>query len=82
MPRASVGLALAVCATTLAFSSCVSLEELRHEDDATCVGYGFHPDTDTFAACLQRESLARRALTSYLSPPYRGYWGYWGRWWG
>ena len=75
MPRESVGFAVAVCATTLALSSCVSPEELRREDEATCVGYGFHPDTDPFATCLQRESLARRALTSYPPPPYFGYWG-------
>jgi hypothetical protein len=41
--------------------------------------YGFHPGTDAFATCLQRESLARRALTSYPPPPYWAYWGYWGR---
>ena len=69
MPRGSVGFALAVCATTLALASCVSPEELRREDEATCVGYGFHPDTNAFATCLQRESLARRALTSYPPPP-------------
>src|SRR5215472_4046557 len=72
--------AWAICALTL--SSCVSPEELRREDEATCVGCGFHPDTDAFATCLQRESLARRALTSYPPPPYFGYWGYWGGWWG
>jgi len=49
MPRESVGFAVAVCATTLALSSCVSPEELRRQDEATCVGYGFHPDTDAFA---------------------------------
>src|SRR6202040_1231823 len=58
---------------------CVSPEELRREDEATCAGYGFHPGTDAFATCLQRESLARRALTAYPAPPY---WGYWGRGWG
>ena len=66
----------------VALTSCVSADELRREDEATCAGYGFHPDTDAFATCLQRESLARSALTSYPSPPYWGYWGYWGRWWG
>jgi hypothetical protein len=58
----------------LALASCVSPEELRREDEATCAGFGFHPDTDAFASCLQKESLARRALTSY--PPYWGG-GYW-----
>ena len=65
----------------LALASCVSPEELRREDEATCAGYGFHPNTDAFATCLQRESLARRALTSYPPPPYWG-WGYWGGTWG
>jgi hypothetical protein len=31
----------------------------------TCSGFGFHPDTDAFASCLQKENLARQALTSY-----------------
>jgi hypothetical protein len=53
----------------------------HREHEATCVGY-CHPDTDAFATCLQRESLARRALTSYPPPPYFGYWGYGGAWWG
>jgi hypothetical protein len=56
----------------LALAPCVCPEELRREDEATCVGYGFHAGTDAFASCLQKESLARRALTSY--PPYWG-WG-------
>jgi hypothetical protein len=59
----------------LALASCVSPEELRREDEATCAGFGFHPGTDAFASCLQKETLARRALNSY--PPYWG-WGYWG----
>jgi hypothetical protein len=74
MPRGSVGFALAVCATTLALSSCVSPEELRREDGATCVGYGFHPDTEALATCLQRESLARSYVISSAPPP--PYWGY------
>ena len=78
MPKGSAGFAFAVCATTLALSSCVSPDELRRVDEATCVGYGFHRDTDAFATCLQRESLARRALISYPPPPY---WGWWGPYW-
>ena len=62
----------------LALASCVSREELRREDEATCTGFGFHPGTDAFASCLQKESLARPALTWY--PPYWG-WGYWGGAW-
>jgi hypothetical protein len=77
MVRRRLGFAWVICAVALA--SCVSPEELRREDEATCAGYGFHPGTDAFATCLQRESLARRTLTSY--PPYWG-WGYWGGAWG
>ena len=73
MAMRSLEFALVVCALALALTSCVSPEELRREDEATCTGYSFHPGTDAFASCLQKESLARRALPSY--PPYWGYWG-------
>jgi hypothetical protein len=59
--RRSLGFVYCLCASVLA--SCVSPEELRREDEATCAGDGFHPGTDAFATCLQRESLARRAIT-------------------
>ena len=78
MPRRRLGFTWVVVVVALA--SCVSPEELHREDEATCVGYGFHLGTDAFASCLQRESLARRALTSYPPPPYWEYWGFWGRW--
>jgi hypothetical protein len=61
---AGVALALA-----LTLTSCISPEALRRADEATWAGYGFRPDTDAFATCLQRESLARRALTSYPPAP-------------
>lgn len=80
MTKRGLRLAGVVFALALALASCVSPEELRREDEATCAGYGFHPGTDAFATCLQWESLARRALTSY-PPPYWG-WGYWGGAWG
>jgi hypothetical protein len=54
-----------------------SPEELRCEDEATSTGYGFHPDADVFASCLQKESLARR----YWVAPPAPYWD-WGYWWG
>ena len=54
-------------ALTLALASCVSPEELRREDEATCTGYGFHAGTDAFASCLQKESLARRY---WAAPPH------------
>jgi len=77
MPRRSLGLALVVCVLALALASCVSPEELRQEDEATCTGYGFHPGTNAFASCLQKESLARR-YWDLSPPPYWGWgWGYW-----
>lgn len=59
-----------VCALALvaSLSACVSPEELRRQDEAACVSYGFKPATDAFAACLQRESLARR----YAEPVWPG----------
>jgi hypothetical protein len=77
LPRIShphLRLAWAGFALAVGLASCVSPEELRRQDEATCAGYGFHTGTDAFAICLQGESLARRALTSY--PPYWGYGGY------
>ena len=58
MLRGTLGFILAICALALA-ASCVSPEELRHEDEAACTGYGFKAGTNEFANCLQRESLAR-----------------------
>ena len=66
----------AICVLALV-AACVSPEELRRQDEATCAGYGFHPGTDAFSACLQQESLARRYLTS--PTPYWG--GFWGPYW-
>jgi len=77
MMRHNLALALAGCALALA-GSCVSPEELRREDEARCVGYGFQTGTPEFANCLQRENLAR----VYAAPPPAPYWGYWGYWGG
>ena len=44
----------------LSLASCISPEELRQEDEAACQSYGFQRGTPDFAACLQRENLARR----------------------
>jgi hypothetical protein len=75
VPRPRLGFAWVLLA--LALASCISPEELRREDEATCSGYGLHPGTDAFATCLQRENLTRR----YLGPP-PGPYGGWGFWWG
>ena len=79
MARLRLGFAGVAVALALALASCVSPEELRHEDELTCAGYGFHAGTDAFASCLQKESLARRYWAAQ-PPPYWG-WG-WGSWWG
>ena len=69
--------------TALALASCVSPEELRREDEAICVGYGFHPGTDALANCLQKESLA--ALLGCAASPVLGLGflvgGGWGPYW-
>ena len=75
MLRRSSALVVTIGALALT-ASCVSPEELRREDEATCTSYGFKPATDAFANCLQRESLARRYAVT--PPPYWPYWGYWG----
>ena len=81
MPRRRLGFAWFVLALMLPLVSCVSPDELRREDEAICTGFGFHPGTDAFATCLQRESVARRYWAS-PPPPYWG-WGYWrGAGWG
>ena len=70
----------AITALLPLLGGCVSPEELRRQDEATCTGYGFHPGTNEFALCLQRESLARRYAVPPL--PYGPYWGPpWGHYW-
>jgi hypothetical protein len=49
MTKRGLRLAGVVFTLVLALTSCVSPEELRREDEATCAGYGFHPNTDAFA---------------------------------
>ena len=51
----------------LGLGACTTPEDLRRMDEARCQGYGFQAGTADFAACLQRESLARR-----YTPPYWG----------
>jgi hypothetical protein len=52
MTKRGFRLAGVVFTLALALTSCVSQEELRREDEATCAGYGFHPNTEAFATCL------------------------------
>ncbi|HZB90541.1 MAG TPA: hypothetical protein VE397_03805 [Stellaceae bacterium] len=56
----SVARAALLLALLAPLAACVTPDELRQQDQATCAGYGFKPGTNDFANCLQRESLARR----------------------
>ena len=47
MARRCLSVVWLLFALALALASC---EELRHEDEATCTGYGFHPGTDAYWA--------------------------------
>ncbi|MGB8182521.1 MAG: hypothetical protein WCF13_09135 [Stellaceae bacterium] len=69
-------LPLAVALTALAaLAGCVSDAELRQQDEAQCTSYGFKPNTDAFATCLQQENLARRyQLQQYPAWPGPPYW--------
>ena len=49
----------AVLVLALAFVGCVSQQEQTQFDTASCQRYGFAPNTPDFAACMQREQLAR-----------------------
>ncbi|HWI27709.1 MAG TPA: hypothetical protein VN668_12120 [Stellaceae bacterium] len=70
--------AILVAALLLGLSGCVTPEELRQQDEAACSSYGFHPGTSDFAACLQRENLARR-YGGWSAPPPMWYGGGWHR---
>lgn len=77
MPYRTV-LAFAVL-VTLGLGGCTTPEELRQMDEARCQGYGFQAGTPDFAACLQRESLARRYPPPFWVPDWgpgfpRPYW--------
>lgn len=64
-----------LAALLLGLAACVSPEALRQQDEAACLGYGFQRGTTDFAACLQRESLARRygAPEPWYGPPFGVY---------
>ena len=69
MARRSLRFVWVISMLALALASCVSPEEIRREDEATCAGYGFHSGTDAFASCLQKESLA---VSVRRRPPVNG----------
>ena len=51
----------ALAATALVIAGCQSAEEMRAADANRCLSYGFRPNTDAFAECLQRIDLDRSA---------------------
>ena len=71
--RPALQLAAAVVVLA-ALAGCTSQAELRQRDQAQCTGYGFKPNTDGFATCLQQENLARRyevyPAQAWPGPPY------------
>jgi hypothetical protein len=61
--------------------ACVTAEEVRQQDEASCVSYGFQRGTPEFAGCLQQEALSRRYISymglydqPYLGWPARPWW--------
>jgi len=76
----AIRLALALL-MLIGLAACVSPEELRRADEAACTSFGFKQGTPDFAACLQRESLARR-YGSVAPGPFGPYpWGWYGPGW-
>jgi hypothetical protein len=55
-----VGL-IGLAAVALMLAGCMTAEERRAADEGRCRSYGFRPNTDAFAECLQRLDLFRRA---------------------
>ncbi len=52
--------ALSCGLTLLTLAGCAASQAPRQADEAACTSYGFQAGTPQFAACLQREELARR----------------------
>jgi hypothetical protein len=67
-----LGMSALFAAVLAGLAACASPEQIRAEDEATCVGYGFQRGTPDFAGCLQQESLARRYSPALYGPPYFG----------
>jgi hypothetical protein len=52
---------IVLAATALVIAGCQTAAEMRAADENRCLSYGFRPNTDAFAECLQRIDLDRRA---------------------
>ena len=71
--KKKIAAALVSSVALTSLGACVSPEEIRAQDMAACASYGFQQGTPDFAACMQRESLARRSYL-YAPAPY-GFYG-------
>jgi hypothetical protein len=69
----SVGRVLISALSLSVVAGCVSAAEIRARDASVCGNYGFHEGTPEFAACLQRENLARQYFYASPSPYYSAY---------
>jgi len=69
----TVGKLLMSAVSLTALAACVSAAEIRARDASVCGNYGFHEGTPEFAACLQRENLARQYFYASPSPYYSAY---------
>lgn len=67
--------AVAFSLVAFGLAGCVTPEQLRQQDEAACVSFGFQPNTPDFANCLQRESLLRRYQFGLYSSPGFGWYG-------
>jgi hypothetical protein len=63
MPR---NIGFAFVAMVIGLAACISQEEMRADDEADCVSFGFQRGTPDFANCLQQESLAQRSRLNSL----------------
>lgn len=77
VPAKKITAAALLSIALIGLAGCVSPEELRAEDEATCTGYGFQRGTTDFAKCLQRENLAREAYP-VMPYPYPYPYGFYG----
>jgi hypothetical protein len=66
-------LKLGALAIIIGPTACASPEEIRAADEAACSTDGFQAGTQDFAACLQRQSVARQ----YVPPPTARYGSGW-----
>lgn len=72
--RSKIALAVLWAGLLASLAACASPEEIHAQDEAACASFGFQQGTPDFAACMQRESLARRYGPWYGPPPFPPGW--------